>query len=110
MATPNLSEIVTTTLRNRSKKIADNVTENCALLVKLKSKGNIKPFSGGTEITHELSFDENQTDKWYSGFEILDIRPSEVLSASTYAIKQLAVAVTISGLEQLAEQRSGADD
>ena len=48
MATPNLSEIVTTTLRNRSKKIADNVTDNCGLLVKLKSKGKIKPFSGGT--------------------------------------------------------------
>ena len=105
MAAPNLSEIVTTTLRNRSKKIADNVTDNCALLTKLKSKGKIKPFSGGTEITHELSYAENQTYKRYSGYEILDISPSEVLSAATYAIKQAAVAVTISGLEQL--QNSG---
>jgi hypothetical protein len=34
MADPNLSEIVTTTLRNRSGKLADNVTENNALLMR----------------------------------------------------------------------------
>ena len=105
MAPPNLSEIVTTTLRNRSKKIADNVTDNCALLTKISMKGKVKPFSGGVDINHELSYAENQTYKRYSGYEILNISPSEGLSAATYAIKQAAVAVTISGLEQL--QNSG---
>ena len=32
MASPNLSEIVTTTLRSRTGKLADNVTRNNALL------------------------------------------------------------------------------
>ena len=36
MATPNLSEITTTTIRNRSRKLADNVTDNNALLARLK--------------------------------------------------------------------------
>ena len=58
------------------------------------------------EITHELSFDENQTDKWYSGYEILDISPERgSVGSDVYSIKQLAVSVTISGLEQL--QNSG---
>ena len=39
MTSPNLSEIVTTTLRNRSGKLADNVTKNNALLYKLKQIG-----------------------------------------------------------------------
>ena len=36
MPSPNLSEIVTTTLRNRSGKLADNVSRNNALLAKLR--------------------------------------------------------------------------
>ena len=105
MATPNLSEIVTTTLYNRSRSIADNVTKNNALLMKLKMQGKVRPFSGGREIVEELSHSENQTYKRYSGYEILDISPSETLSAAVYPIKQASVAVTISGLEQL--QNSG---
>ena len=101
MATPNLSEIATTTIQNRSRMIADNVTKNNAALTKLKAKGKVKPFSGGREIDQELSHSENQTYKRYSGYELLDISPSEVLSAAVYPIKQAAVAVTISGLEQL---------
>ena len=50
MPSPNLSEMVTTTLRNRSGKLADNVTTNLALLYRLKEKGNAKPVSGGRTI------------------------------------------------------------
>ena len=105
MATPNLSEIVTTTLAARSRSIADNVTENNALLTKLQMKGRAKPIAGGRDIVKELSHSENQTYKRYSGYELLDIAPSETLSAAVYLWKQATVAVTISGLEQL--QNSG---
>ena len=105
MATPNLSEIVTTTLSHRSRKIADNVTENNALLSKLQMKGRARPIAGGRDIVKELSHAENQTYKRYSGYEHLNIAPSETLSAAVYSWKQAAVAVTISGLEQI--QNSG---
>lgn len=105
MASPNLSEIVTTTIRNRSKKLADNVTSNNALLMRLSEKGNSKPFSGGRNIVQELEYAENSTYKRYSGYETLDISPSDVMTAAEFEIKQCAVAVTISGLEEL--QNSG---
>lgn len=105
MASPNLSEIVTTTLRNRSKTLSDNVSNNNALLMRLKQRGKIKPFSGGRTIVHELDYAENSTYKRYSGYETLDISPSDVISAAEFNIKQAAIAVSISGLEQL--QNSG---
>jgi len=105
MASPNLSEIITTTLRNRSGKLADNVSDNNALLRRLKQRGKIKPFSGGRTIVQELEYAENSTYTRYSGYESLNISPSDVFSAAEYNIKQAAVAVTISGLEQL--QNSG---
>lgn len=105
MASPNLSEIITTTLRNRSKKLADNVTENNAILLRLSEKGKIKPVSGGRTIVQELEYAENSTFQWYSGYESLNIAPSDVISAAEFDFKQAAAAVSISGLEQL--QNSG---
>lgn len=107
MASPNLSEIITTTLRNRSGKLADSVTENCALLMRLKERGKVKPFGGGRTIVQELEYAENGTYKRYSGYEVLDISPSDVFTAAEFDIKQAAVSVSISGLEQL--QNSGTE-
>ena len=105
MASPNVSEIVTTTIEQRSKKLADNASKNTALLHKLKARGKVKPADGGRLIREELSYAENKTYKRYSGFEVLDIQPQDVITAADYAWKQVAVAVTISGLEQM--QNSG---
>ncbi len=105
MAVPNLSEIVTTTIQNRSKKLADNVTNNNALLMRLKRRGKQRLVSGGNTILQELDFQENSTFKRYSGYETLDISPSEVISSAEFNWKQAAVAVSISGLEEL--QNSG---
>lgn len=54
-------EIVATTLRNRTGKLADNVTKNNALLYRLKSRGRVKPVSGGRTIIQELNYQENGT-------------------------------------------------
>lgn len=107
MASPNLSEIVTTTLRNRSKDLADNVTRNNALANRLREKGKAKPFSGGRTIVQEIEYAMNGTYKRYSGYETLNIAPSDVFTAAEFPIRQAAVAVSISGLEQL--QNSGAE-
>lgn len=105
MASPGLSEIVTTTLRNRSKKLADNMLRNNGVLTRLNSRGNVKPFDGGRTIVQELEYANNTTYKRYSGYEVLNIQPSDVFTAAEYPIRQAAVAVSISGLEML--QNSG---
>ena len=107
MASPNLSEIITTTLRNRTGVLADNVTKNNALLYRLKERGNVKPVSGGRTIVQELAYQENSSYKRYSGYDVLDVSPQDVFSAAEYDFKQVAVSVSISGLEQL--QNSGSE-
>lgn len=58
MAVPNTnwSEITTTTLYNRSRKLADSVTKNNALLRRLSKKGKIKPFDSGQAIVQEIEY------------------------------------------------------
>jgi hypothetical protein len=101
MASPNLSEIVTTTLRNRSGKLADSVTRNNAVLTRLASKGKQKTFDGGRTIVQEIEYANNSTYQRYSGYQVLNIQPSDVFTAAEYPIRQAAVAVSISGLELL---------
>lgn len=105
MAFPNLSEIVTTTLRNRTGTLQDNVSRNNALLTRLNRRGRIKTFSGGRTIVQELNYANNSTFTWYSGYQTININPSQVFSAAEYPIRQAALAVSISGLEEL--QNSG---
>lgn len=107
MANPSstMTEIITTTLRNRSGKVQDNVSKNNALLNRLKKKGKVKTVSGGRTIVQELEYAENGTFKRYSGYEALNISPSDVFTAAEFNYAQAAVAVSISGLEQL--QNSG---
>jgi hypothetical protein len=105
MAFPNVSDIIATTIENRSKKVADNVTKNNAILTRLEQRGKRRPFSGGRLIYEELSFAENSNAGWYSGYDILPVGVSDVISAAQFDIKQAACPVTISGLEML--QNSG---
>lgn len=105
MAFPNVSDIVATTIEQRSRKIADNVTDNNALLKRLQQRGGQRTFSGGRLIYEELSYAENVNAGWYSGYDTLPTAASDVISAAEYTIKQAAVPVVMSGLEML--QNSG---
>ena len=100
-----MTEIVTTTLRSRTGKLADNVTKNNALLNRLKKKGKVKKVTGGRTIVQEIEYAQNGTFKRYSGYEALNIAPSDVFTAAEFNYAQSAVAVSISGLEML--QNSG---
>ena len=105
MAAPGLSEAVTMTIQSRSRTVADNVTKNNALLMRMKNKDRVKAVTGGTTILQELEYAENRTLTRYSGYENIDIRPSSVFTSAEYNLRQYAVTVSISGLEEL--QNSG---
>ncbi|CAK9249812.1 unnamed protein product [Sphagnum jensenii] len=71
----------------------------------MKQKGKVKPVSGGRTIVQEIEYSENSTYKRYSGYEALNISPSDVFTGAEYNYAQAAVAISISGLEML--QNSG---
>ena len=103
MAFPNLTDIVTTTINNRSGTVADNVLKSNALLSRLNKRGNVKTFSGGDKINQEIIYNDDATNNGgsYSGYDVIDITPNSPITSAQYDIKQYAQAVSISGLEQL---------
>lgn len=98
---PNVTDIVATTIEKRTKKIQDNVTKNNGLLAYIKDRGNVREITGGSVIFEELSFAENANAGWYSGYDLLPTAVQDVLSAAQFDIKQAAVPVIISGLDEL---------
>jgi hypothetical protein len=91
--------MVTTTLRNHSRMLVDNVSDQNALLTLMKQKGKIRTESGGYEIVLPLDYTENSTYQRYSGYDELSIAASDVLSAAKYDWAQVAIHVTASGRE-----------
>ncbi len=102
MADPGLSELVTTTLRSRTGELADNVTRNNAILRELdKRSTGLLPFDGGRTILQEIDYANNTNATWYSGYETVAINPQNTFTSAEFDIKQLMVAVSVSGLEML---------
>ena len=102
-ANSTVSDIIATTIQSRSGKLADNVTNNNAVLDRLRKRGNVRPFSGGNVILEEIMYNDTNTNNTnsYSGYETLNISPNSPISAAQFSIAQYASAVTISGLEML---------
>ena len=98
-----ITDIIATTIQSRSGELADNLTNNNALLRRLKSKGNVRPFSGGNVILEEIMYNDPNTNNAnsYSGYEVLNIAPDSPISAAQFSITQYADSVTMSGLEML---------
>jgi hypothetical protein len=99
----NISDIITAGIQSRTGSLADNVSQNTALLLRLKKRGNVKTFSGGNVILQELAYLDASTRNAgsYSGYDVIDITPNSPISAAQFDIKQYAAAVSVSGLEML---------
>ncbi len=98
-----ITDIIATTIQNRSGVLSDNVTNNNALLRRLKAKGNVRPFGGGNVILEEIMYPDASmiNANSYSGYEIINISPNSPISAASFNITQYAGAITMSGLEML---------
>lgn len=101
MPSPNsvFTELVSTTFRNHAKEFKDNVSKNNALLRRIYDKGNVRREDGGLTIVTPLDYANNATYQRYSGYDVLNVGASDVLSAAEYQWRQIAINVVASGLE-----------
>lgn len=101
MPTPSsiFTELVATTWRNHSKDVKDNLSNNNALYNRITKKGMVRREDGGTTIVTPLDYNANGTYQRYSGFDVLNIQQSDVITAAEYQWRQIALNIVASGLE-----------
>lgn len=93
------TELVSTTYRNHSSQVADNVSRHNALFRRLTEKGRVRVEDGGLSIVQPLDYANNSTYQRYSGYDVLNVNAVDVLTAAEYPWRQVAVNVAASGLE-----------
>ena len=104
MADANVGALVATTLRNRRKSLADNVTVNNALLDRMDKKGQLKEVAqGGRTIFEPLIYGSNSSVQFYDGYDTFTppTVTQETIDGSEWNWKQLGGFVAISGREQV---------
>ena len=101
MPSPNaiFTELVSTTFRKHSKEIKDAVSNNNALYKRLREKGNPRKEDGGLTIVEPLDYAQNGTYQRYSGYDVLNVAASDVITSAEYQWRQIAMNVVASGLE-----------
>jgi hypothetical protein len=101
MASPNavFTELVSTTFRKHAKDVKDNVSKNNALCRRLMDKGQHRNEDGGLSIVQALDYQANGTYQRYSGYDVLNISASDVISAAEFQWRQIAINVVASGEE-----------
>lgn len=101
MPSPNavFTELATTTFRKHVKGIKDNVSKNNALLNRLMEKGGFRKEDGGLTIVEMLDYANNSTYQRFSGYDVLNVGASDVISAAEYQWRQIAINVVASGQE-----------
>lgn len=101
MASPNstFTELVSTTFRKHGKKFVDNTSRNNALYAYMMEKGNVDEETGGLTLVEPLDYAANTTYQRYSGFDLLNVSASDVLTSAEFQWRQVAINVVSSGLE-----------
>jgi hypothetical protein len=95
-STEKLQEAFSLALEDRSAGYADLVSNANAILSVMKSRDQMKTFSGPT-IRERLLYNESGTYVRYSGYQFLNPSPAELFNDAEFTAKLAAVSVTLSG-------------
>lgn len=100
-----LDQILTTTLQNWMRTLYEQVLTHNYLYYWLYSRDRIKTMDGGEAIVVPLMYGLNETVKFYSDYDELDVTPQDGLTPARYEWKQMAGSISISRKEE--RQNSG---
>ena len=98
--TRSFTSIVASVLDKIRPKLEDNITKNCKLLYFYRKSGNWKGTnSGGDKYRVSLMYELGAADS-YSSFGQIDVTPNDGITSAFFDWRQIAAAVSISGLEE----------
>src|SRR5690606_15244617 len=102
----NYDALTATTRKHYLPTLVDNVFNATPLLQYLRRKQ--KPAPGGTKLVQPLIYAANTSRGSYRGYDILDVAPTDEITAAEFEWKQLYVSLTISGLEEAVNRGTAA--
>lgn len=98
--TRTFDEIVSTSLDLYRDQLTDNIFTENPTNYALHRKGVYEAADGGVQIIEPLMYGDNETIASYSGYDTIDLSPSEGITAALFPWTQVAGAISINGLQQ----------
>ena len=80
--TVNYNDLLSTTLFNYRKTMADNIFKDSAFLAALREFGGVEHQGGGERIAVPLMYGKNSTVKSYSDYETLNTQPQDGMTTA----------------------------
>jgi hypothetical protein len=96
MASPTVSQLVTTTINNYHSQFADNVANSNAVTALLRRGNRIRMVDGGKLVSTPLTYAE-ETFAWYSGTDLLSRALKETISEADFAPANAVASITLDG-------------
>lgn len=103
--TKTWADLSSRTIENFLPTLYDQVINEVPLFKWLYYKGKVKEYDGGINITVRVKYQTNTTVKSYTGYDKLDVTPTQDTTVAQYAWKSVAGSVSVSGDEMA--QNSG---
>lgn len=100
MSSPQLNNLLASTMRKHLPGLCDNVFKHNAFLFWLMSKGRTRPHSGGLSIQVPLTVAENGNIRSYAGYDTLPINPTKEFGFVNFPWKQFVGGLSTCGFEE----------
>lgn len=100
MAEPGLTEIATTTLKNRRGVLVNNIENNNPVSRSMKEMETFEMEDGGRTLVEEVDYAENGTFTRYNGAQRISLAYNPTKTAFEVDWKQFAGSVVITGREK----------
>jgi hypothetical protein len=98
-ATFNYDALFTSTLPKFRAELYDQASTRNLFWAKMREKGMIQPYDGGTHIVEKLITEHNRPTV-YKGYDVLDTTPIDGLTEAHYEPSEMATPITISRREE----------
>ncbi len=99
--TTAIDNLATTTLHRTRRQFADAIFKASKYAFFMLARGRVQTEPGGLSIREPIIYATNQTVKSYSGYDRLDVFPTEELTQAAFNWKLFAGTVSIAGEEEL---------
>ena len=96
-----MDNLATTTLHRTRRQFADAIFKASPFAFYMLARGRVQTENGGQSIREPLIYATNDTVKSYSGYDKLEVHPTEELTQAAYNWKLFAGTISISGEEEL---------
>ncbi len=97
--TINYDAILGTSLFNYRRKLTDNISKSNPFFYKIQENGMYESEDGGVAIQIPLMYGL-ATANTYSGYDVLDVQPTDGITNAFFDWRQAAVPISISRLEE----------